>query len=59
MPLHILIRKIEHNLCNTLLKVYVLTEDDAVSKIGTKYSVLACEPLKYLADSGETSNRAI
>jgi hypothetical protein len=56
LPIHTLANKMGSNLCKILLKVHVLTGDDAVSKIGTKYAALACEPHKYLDDFGETSN---
>ncbi len=61
LPLHILAGRLGLRLCRVLVKVHVLTGDDAVSKIGTKHAAIACEPEKYLeqfAESGELSDES-
>ena len=56
LPLHLLAERMGPSLCQVLVKVHVLTGDDAVSKIGTKHAAITCEPEKYLADFGESGD---
>lgn len=53
LPLHILAERLGLNLCMVLVKVHVLTGDDGLSKIGTKYAAFTCEPKKYLGNFAE------
>ena len=55
LPLHILAIKLGPDLCRVVVKTHVLTGDDALSKIGTKYASLLCDPQNLLATFGESS----
>ncbi len=46
--------KVGAALCQVLVKAHVVTGDDTLSKIGTKHSDIACNPVKYLASFGES-----
>ena len=62
LPLHILVEKLGYDLSRVLVKVHVLTGDDALSRIGTKHAALACEPHKYLhlfAESSECNEESL
>jgi hypothetical protein len=62
LPLHILAAKLGQDMCKVLVKVHVLTGDDALSRIGTKHAAFTCEPRKYLhsfAESDELSDDSI
>ena len=39
--------------CRILLKAYILTGDDAFSKVGTKHALTVFEPLYFLNDFAE------
>jgi len=56
LPLHILAQKLGHEMCKVLLKVHVLSGDDAHSRIGTKHAAFACEPQKYLSNFAESDD---
>ena len=45
IPLHCLHAKLGEHFCNILLKAHVLSGNDVVSKIGTKYAAITCNPL--------------
>ena len=45
IPLHCLHAKPGKHFCNILLKTHVLSGNDVVSKIGTKYAAITCDPL--------------
>ena len=62
LPLHILHQRLGMGLSQVLVKVHVLTGDDALSKIGTKHAALTCEPEKYLntfAESHDLSEESL
>ena len=62
LPLYILAERLGLSLCRVLVKVHMLTGDDALSKIGTKHAALTCEPEKYLenfAKSHDLSEEAL
>lgn len=42
-------------LCRVTVKAHVITDDDALSKTGTKHSSLSCDPQKFLADLTESN----
>lgn len=65
VPLHTLGRQLGAALCNTLIKVHILTGCDVTSKIGTKPSALKASPetllLRFAEDntlSEETLDKA-
>jgi hypothetical protein len=56
LPLHILADRLGLQTCQVLVKVHVLTGDDALSKIGIKHAAYACEPDKYLHNLAESED---
>ena len=54
LPLHILAARLGPSLCRVLVKVHVLTGEDALSKIGTTHAIFACESEKFLIYSAES-----
>lgn len=56
LPIHHLAHVLGERLCRILLKAYVLTGDDSLSKVGTKYAATVCEPLKFLGDFAESDD---
>jgi hypothetical protein len=56
LPLHILTDRLGLQMCQVLVKVHVLTGDDALSKIGTKHAAYTCEPDKYLHNFAESED---
>ena len=62
LPLHIVAEKLGQDMCKVLVKVHVLTGDDALSRIGTKHAPFTCELQKYLhsfAESDELSDVSV
>ena len=45
IPLHTLHTRFGAAFCSILVKVHVLSGNDAVSKVGTKHAALTCNPL--------------
>jgi len=56
LPLHILADRLGLNICQVLVKVHVLTGDDALSKIGTKHAAYTCDPDHYLHNFAESDD---
>ena len=54
LPVHHLAHTLGERLCRIVMKAYVLTGDDALSKVGTKYAATVCEPVRYLGDFAES-----
>ena len=42
--------------CKVVVKVHILSGDDGLSKIGTKYAALSHDPVKYLSSFGESED---
>ena len=55
IPLHTLHTRFGAAFCSILVKVHVLSGDDAVSNVGTKHAALACNPLS-LTNFAETDS---
>ena len=53
IPIHTLYEKLGREKSRALLKAYVLTGDDSLSKIGTKHAAFVTKPEEYLADFAE------
>src|SRR6218665_49734 len=41
-------------LAKTVIKAHILTGDDCMSKVGSKHAALACDPVHYMTNIGET-----
>ena len=50
LPIHHFAHVLGERLFRILLKAYILSCDDSLNKVGTKYSATICEPLKFLGD---------
>ena len=53
LPLHLMHEKLGDAMCRILVKEHVITEDDALSKIGTKHSALVAKPQNFLCNFAE------
>ena len=54
LPLHQAVFQLGSPLARIVIKVHVLTGDDCMSKVGTKYTAMACDPVQYLTNFRET-----
>ncbi len=54
IPLHQAVCKLGSSLAKTVTKAHVLTGDDCMSKVGSKHAAIACDPVQYLTNFGET-----
>ena len=48
LPLHQAVSQLGSPLARIVIKVHALTGDDCVSKVGTKYAAMACDPIQHL-----------
>jgi len=55
LPLHQAIAQLGTPLAKTMIKAHILTGDDCMSKVGTKHAAVACNPVQYLTNFGETN----
>lgn len=53
VPLHLLITRLDQNICEVFLKAHILTGCDVTSKNGTKCAALKSNPDVYLRNFGE------
>ncbi|KAG0721205.1 hypothetical protein GWK47_046925 [Chionoecetes opilio] len=56
LPLHQVISHLGAPLAKTVIKAHVLTGDDCMSGVGNKHAAMACDPLQYLTNFGETDS---
>lgn len=54
LPLHQAIAQLKTPLAKTMIKAHILTGDDCMSKVETKHAAVACDPIQYLTNFGET-----
>jgi hypothetical protein len=54
LPLHQAVAKLGASLAKTVIKAHILTGDDCMSKVGSKHAAMACDPVQYLTNFGET-----
>ena len=53
IPLHEAHTNIGTAFSKAILKAYILTGNDSISKVGTKHSAMTCDPVQYLTNFGE------
>ena len=54
LPLHQAVHQLGSALAKTVIKAHILTGDDCMSKVGPKHAAMACDPVQYLTNFGET-----
>jgi hypothetical protein len=54
LPLHQAVHQLGSALAKTVIKAHILTGDDCMSKVGSKHAAMACDPVQYLTNFGET-----
>jgi hypothetical protein len=54
LPLHQAVSQLGAPLARLVIKAHILTGDDCMSKVGTKHAAMACDPVQYLTNFGET-----
>ena len=53
LPIHEMHNSLRDDFSKAVLKAHILTEDDMLSKIGTKHAALVTDPVKYLSGFAE------
>ncbi|KAL8622995.1 hypothetical protein ACOMHN_027116 [Nucella lapillus] len=56
LPLHQAVSRLGAPLAKSLIKAHILTGDDCMSKVGTKYAAMAADPVQHLTNFGETDS---
>ena len=54
LPLHQAVSKLGASLVKAVIKVHILIGDDCMSKLGSKHAAVACDPVQYPTNFGET-----
>src|SRR6218665_1559012 len=54
LPLHQAACQLGPSLAKTVIKTHILTGVDCMSKVGSKHAVMACDPVNYMTNFGET-----
>ncbi|KAH3698423.1 hypothetical protein DPMN_055171 [Dreissena polymorpha] len=54
LPLHQAISRLGARLAKTMIKAHILTDDDCISKVGTKHAAVTSDPVQFLMNFGET-----
>ena len=54
LPLHQAVSQFGAPFAKTVIRGHILTGDDYVRKVGTKHAAMACSPVQYLTNFGET-----
>jgi len=55
LPLHEAVSQFGIPLAKTVIKAHIVTEDNCMSKIGSKHAAVAADPVQYLMNYGETA----
>ena len=56
LPIHEISTSMGPAESKVIINAHILTGEDVMSKVGTKYAAIACDPARYLANFGETPN---
>ncbi|KAL8619946.1 hypothetical protein ACOMHN_015228 [Nucella lapillus] len=56
LPLHQAVSRLGAPLAKSLIKAHILTGDDCMSKVGTKYAAMTADPVQHLTNFGETDS---
>ena len=54
LPLHQAVSQFGAPFAKTVIRGHILTGDDYMRKVGTKHAAMACNPVQYLTNFGET-----